>query len=176
MLPLAGMSYSFTQILKRMGLGAWSWSGESPLRRSLIVACTAGIAAVSVYVLLPNGEYRPIQPNERGTLQGGIAQLAEIPSGRPALTEEREDELGGAPTVRSGGAPNPAEDEEEPATPTSTEPGTTTGGTSTEPASTTPASTTPTETTTTLTETVTTPTETSTTPSETTTTPTETTP
>ncbi|MBA2460237.1 MAG: hypothetical protein H0V45_00470 [Actinobacteria bacterium] len=196
-LPLGGMSYSVTRVVKRMAEGAWSWSTDAPFRRSLVVASSVAIAAVGVYVLLPNGEYKPIQPNERGTLQGGVAQLAAVPTGRPALTEEREQDLGGAPTVRSGGAPNPAEDEDAPATPTSTEPSTTTGGTSTEPtststnpaqtttATTTATTTTPTETTPTSTTTPTptettptemTPTETTTVPTETATTPTETTP
>ena len=69
-------------------------------------------SALAAYVLYPNGEYRPIQPNERGTVQGGVAQLSAVRTGRPALTEEREEELGGAPTVRSGGAPLPSEEDE----------------------------------------------------------------
>jgi putative peptide zinc metalloprotease protein len=158
-LPLAGMSYSMTRVAKRMGQGAWSWSSDSPLRRSLVVASSAALSAIAVYVLLPNGEYKPIQPSERGTIQGGLAQFASIASGRPSLTEEREQELGGAPTVRSGGAPNPADDGQEPTTPASTGPGgTTTGATDTGSTSTTSTETTPTE----STPTETTPTETTT--------------
>lgn len=64
----------------------------------------ATVAAIGVGLLAftwwPNGDYRPIQPGEKGTIQGAVASLAEIPSGRPALTERRERELGGAPSER----------------------------------------------------------------------------
>jgi putative peptide zinc metalloprotease protein len=142
-LPLLGITYTSARVAQRMLQGAWSWSEDAPLRRGLVVASSAAIAAVSAYVLYPNGEYRPIQPNERGTLQGGVAQLSAVRTGRPALTEEREQELGGAPTVRSGGAPLP---EDEPA---STSPATTgetgTGAATTDPAATEPAATTSSE-------------------------------
>jgi putative peptide zinc metalloprotease protein len=175
-LPLAGISYTFTRLAGRIGAGAWSWSAEAPLRRALVVASSAAIAAIAGYVLWPNGDYRPIQPRERGTVQAGVRQLASVPTGRPSLTEQREQELDGAPTKRSGEQPAPADEapppEEEP---TTTEPGATT------PSDTTPTETTPTETETTPTETETTPTDTATvpeetTPTETATTPTETTP
>ena len=115
-LPLAGATYTVTRVVGRVGDGAWSWSAGAPLRRALVVASSAAIAGISAYVLLPNGEYKPIQPGERGTVLAGVRQLSAVPTGRPALTEERESELGGAPTVRSGKAPLPAEqDEEQPA-------------------------------------------------------------
>lgn len=147
-LPLLGLAYTTATIVKKMGQGAWSWSAGAPLRRGVVVVTSVAIAAVSAYVLYPNGEYKPIQPNERGTVQGGIQQLSAVPTGRPALTEQREEDLGGAPTVRSGGAPLPSEvDETESPATTPTETGSTepTETTSTEPTETT--STVPTETT-----------------------------
>ncbi len=146
MLPLAGMAVTFGRIGKRIGTGAWGWSADSPLRRGTVLATGSAIAALMVWVWLPNGDYRPIQPAERGTLQGGVEQFSEVSTGRPALTEEREAELGGAPTKRSGEPQVPAPAEEEPAR---KEPGATTPTpaptqTQTEPTATT---TTPTETT-----------------------------
>ena len=148
-LPLLGIAYTSLRVAQRIVQGAWSWSDGAPVRRTLVVASSAAIAAGGAYVLYPNGEYRPIQPSERGTVQGGVAQLSQVRTGRPALTEEREEELGGAPTVRTGGAPLPSEDE-----PASTTPATTgetgTGAATTEPGATEPAATTssvPTETT-----------------------------
>jgi putative peptide zinc metalloprotease protein len=178
LLPLLGIGYSVTRVVGRMGVGAWSWSEGAPLRRALVVASSAAMVGVAAYVLYPNGEYRPIQANERGTVQGGIKQLSSVPSGRPALTKKREQDLGGAPTVRSGGAPLPSEDDgQSPApAPASTSPAATTD-TATEPAATTPAATETTETTSTVppetTPAATTPTETTTTTptTETTTTP-----
>jgi putative peptide zinc metalloprotease protein len=99
-LPLAGASYTITRGSGRILSGAWSWSQGAPLRRAVVIATGALIAGVAAWVLLPNGEYRPIQPTERGTLQGGLRQFAALPSGRPGLTEERELELGGAPAKR----------------------------------------------------------------------------
>jgi putative peptide zinc metalloprotease protein len=134
-LPLVGIAYTSTRIVQKMLQGAWGWSENAPFRRAIVVASSAAIVGVGAYVLYPNGEYRPIQPNERGTVQGGVAQLSAVRTGRPALTEDREQDLGGAPTVRSGGAPLPADEEqqaEEPAATTSTEP----AATATEPAST----------------------------------------
>jgi putative peptide zinc metalloprotease protein len=99
-LPLAGMSYTFTKGARRLASGAWSWSEGAPLRRGLVAAVAVTLAAVAGYVLLPNGEYHPIQPGERGTVQGALRQVAALPSGRPGLTDERERELGGAPSAR----------------------------------------------------------------------------
>ncbi|HUQ21847.1 MAG TPA: hypothetical protein VM049_02435 [Gaiellaceae bacterium] len=189
-LPLLGITYSISRVVGRIGHGAWNWSEGAPLRRSLVLASSVAIAGLAAYVLYPNGEYRPIQADERGTVQGGIKQFSSISSGRPALTKQREQDLGGAPTVRSGGAQLPSEeDNQTPApAPVSTSPGATTDTateptattttetastetTSTVPPETTPAATTPTETTSTVTTTTTSTTSTTTTSTTTTTTP-----
>ena len=154
-LPLAGISYTLTRGTTRLASGAWSWSEGAPLRRAVVVAFTVVAAGVAGWVLLPNGEYRPIQPAERGTLQGGFEQFRAIATGRPGLTEERERELGGAPVVRD--APLENDREEQPAQTATTS---TSTSTSTEPSQTTPTTTTETSESTTPTETATTPTTT----------------
>jgi len=100
MLPLAGASYTITRGSGKILTGAWGWSQGAPLRRALVLGTGVLITGVAGWVLLPNGEYRPIQPTERGTLQGGLRQFGALPTGRPGLTEERERELGGAPAKR----------------------------------------------------------------------------
>jgi putative peptide zinc metalloprotease protein len=157
LLPLAGISYTLTRSTTRIASGAWRWSADAPLRRAAVVAVAVAAAGGAGWVLIPNGDYRPIQPTERGTLQGGVAQFRAFTSGRPGLTEERERELGGAPAVRDVPGEN---DREEQPTQTAT---TSTDGTQT--------ATTPTQTT----ETATTPTPAETAPAETATTPTTTT-
>jgi putative peptide zinc metalloprotease protein len=160
-LPAAGFTLSSSRAgWKGLGKG-WRWSEGHPGRRLGLVSGTAMFIALLGFVWWPNGEYKPIQTAERGTVPGAVRQLPAVPTGRPALTPEREEELGGAPTVR---------DEDEP-------------GTTEEPTSTSPTETTltqPTETTltqpteTTLTEpaaTTTTPAVTATTPVTTTTIP-----
>ena len=109
-LPVAGMSYSFGRGGIRLFSGAWSWSEGAPVRRTVVVLMSTLLAATAGYVLLPNGEYRPVQPAERGTIQGGFRQLAALPTGRPGLTEERREELGGAPVRRD--APGEGDDAE----------------------------------------------------------------
>ena len=95
-LPLAGFTYMLTQTAKRLGTASWRWSEDAPARRALVVAVGVTLAAVAGYVLQPNGDYRPIQPDERGTLVGAVRQFGDVLTGRPGLTEERERELGRA--------------------------------------------------------------------------------
>jgi putative peptide zinc metalloprotease protein len=142
-----GYSRASTHVLRR----AWMWADGEPQRRLAIVATCGAVVAVLALLWWPNGEYRPIQPGERGTIQGGIAQLDAIPSGRPALTRERQQELGGAPTVRtlshSGGGPgDPADqtDQEPTGSPTTDGGLTIPGQETTTPGATAPASTVPT--------------------------------
>jgi hypothetical protein len=49
------------------------------------------------FIWWPNGDYRPIQPGEKGTLASGVSSFKDIGTGRPSLTVEREAELKGAP-------------------------------------------------------------------------------
>jgi putative peptide zinc metalloprotease protein len=99
-LPLAGMTYSFGRVSARIVRGAWSWSEGAPLRRGVVAMLTVAGVAGAAYVLVPNGDYEPIQPGERGTLQGGWRQFSHVTTGRPSLTEERERELGGGTAAR----------------------------------------------------------------------------
>ena len=185
-LPSAGLVASFGRIAKRASVAAWSRTAGHPVARAGLVAAGTALTALAAFVWWPNGEYKPIQPGERGTIQGAIAQLAEVPSGRPGLPPERERELGGAPTRRSQdgapAAPGGPEDEA-PTQTTRTEPsGTTTertetapqpGGTPTQPTDTVTGPTATERTPTTTTTTSTTPTTSATTSEET---PTTTTP
>jgi putative peptide zinc metalloprotease protein len=152
LLPLAGITYTFARVGSRIASGAWNWSEDAPLRRAVVLAVTVVAAGVAGWVLLPNGDYRPIQPTERGTVQGGLQQFTALSTGRPGLTREREEELGGAPVVRD--APSESDEREQPAQTATTETGTaTTETTPTEPAA---GVTGTVETTTTVSETVTT--------------------
>jgi putative peptide zinc metalloprotease protein len=112
LLPLAGITYTFARVGSRIASGAWSWSEGAPLRRAAVLAVTVVAAGVAGWVLLPNGDYRPIQTTERGTVLGGLQQFSSVGTGRPGLTEEREQELGGAPAVRD--APFENDQQEQP--------------------------------------------------------------
>ena len=112
-LPALGLASTLGRGGRRFAGGAWSWSAGSPPRRGALVAVTAGTAALLALVWWPNGDYRPIQPGERGTIQGGVVQLRDVASGRPALTEDRLDDLGGARFRHSGGGGEPEPREED---------------------------------------------------------------
>jgi putative peptide zinc metalloprotease protein len=154
-LPALGIAYSGSRAGGRAFRGGWRWSEGSPVRRLSVIGGAAVFLAFLGFIWWPNGEYKPLQPGERGTVQGAIAQLREVPTGRPALSPEREQDLGGAPFVNDtttdtgGEEPAPGETGTAPAE-TATEQ---TEETATTDTSTTDTSTTTATTTTTTTET-----------------------
>jgi putative peptide zinc metalloprotease protein len=99
-LPAAGIVYTTARVAKRFGSAGWQWSDGSPARRGGFVAAVGAAAALATFLLWPNHDYRPIQPGERGTLAGAFKQIGAVPTGRPSLTPQRAQQLGGAPTQR----------------------------------------------------------------------------
>jgi putative peptide zinc metalloprotease protein len=148
-LPAVGMALSSSRAGVRAFSGGWHWSEGAPLRRLGLVSGTAAFIALLGFIWYPNGDYRPIQRGERGTIQGALAQFRELPTGRPALTSQREQELRGAPTVRDEGSGGTDEAPTSTSTTeTTTQPTDTSGATTTQPTDTSGATTTqPTDTT-----------------------------
>jgi putative peptide zinc metalloprotease protein len=148
-LPAVGMALSSSRAGAKAFTGGWHWSEGAPMRRFGVISGTAAFIALLGYVWYPNGEYKPIQRGERGTVQGAVAQFAAVPTGRPALTPEREQQLGGAPNVRDEGSGDTDEAPLPTSTTETTTPPTTTSGTTTTPPTTTSGATTtqPTDTT-----------------------------
>lgn len=105
-LPALGFVYSSSRASGKAFGGAWRWSEGAPMRRLSVLGTTAAVIAFLGFIWWPNGDYRPIQPGEQGTVQGAISQLQGVPTGRPGLTPERQHELGGAPTVSNEPAPS----------------------------------------------------------------------
>jgi putative peptide zinc metalloprotease protein len=99
-LPAAGLGLTLARVARRSSTGALRWSAGHPGRRALLTAGGAAAVALAAFSWWPNGEYRPIQPAERGTLEGAVSQVAALPTGRPSLTARRQAQLGGAPTER----------------------------------------------------------------------------
>lgn len=109
--PCVGAVVTTVRISRRIGKGAASWAEGSRSRHGLVYVAGAAILGFIAFTWWPNGEYRPIQPGERGTLQAGFRSFAEVGGGRPALSSDRRAELGDAPTVRSGKQKIDAEDD-----------------------------------------------------------------
>jgi putative peptide zinc metalloprotease protein len=99
-LPAAGLVYTTARVASRFGGAGWGWSAGHPLRRAALGAGAAAAVGVLGYLWWPNGDYKPIQPGERGTLVSGLRSIGDVPSGRAALTPAREQQLGGAPSER----------------------------------------------------------------------------
>jgi putative peptide zinc metalloprotease protein len=99
-LPAVGFAYTAARIAGRGGKGAWAWSAGSPVRRAGVTLAGAAAAGAIAFTWWPNGDYRPIQPGERGTIGGAIEQFKNVATGRAALTPQRERQLHGAPTER----------------------------------------------------------------------------
>jgi putative peptide zinc metalloprotease protein len=102
-LPASGMALSFSRIGKRIAMGFWKSTAQRPVMRTCVGLLGAAAIAAGIYVLIPNGDYRPIQPNERWTFAEGLEAASQISSGRPSLTEVRETDLGGAPALHETG-------------------------------------------------------------------------
>ena len=141
-LPALGVVVTVWRTGHRGTVAVWNRTEGKPAVRGAFVVAVASVAAFFAYIWWPNGEYRPIQKGEKGTLSGAIEQLAYVPSGRPALPEPRQRELGGA-RFESKQAPRAPEKQRAP-TQTSTSRTTTSSTTTTQ----TPTATGPAETTT----------------------------
>jgi putative peptide zinc metalloprotease protein len=99
-LPALGLALTFSRVGRRAGTTAWSWSEGRPERRAVVVSAATAAVALTAFTWWPNGDYRPIQPGERGTIQSGLRSIAAIPGGRPSVTPEREHELRRTPSAR----------------------------------------------------------------------------
>jgi putative peptide zinc metalloprotease protein len=107
LLPVLGSVFMVVRFTRRMGRAAWKHADRLPAGRPLALVATAAVIAGLAFLWWPNGEYRPLQPGERGTVADGLRTFSEVQTGRPGLTEERAEELGGAPTRAEEAATTP---------------------------------------------------------------------
>jgi putative peptide zinc metalloprotease protein len=108
-LPILGIVLSFGRLGKRMGTKAWSATDGSPPARLALCAVTVAAVGGLVYTWLPNGDYRPIDRRERGTLGEGLAAVRQVSGGRPSLLpEQRAAERAGEAPAEHDGTPAPS--------------------------------------------------------------------
>lgn len=97
LLPVVGSVFMLLRLVRRAGRGAWRRAERFPAGRPLVLVASAAVMAGLAFLWWPNGEYRPLQPGERGTVADGLRTISKVSSGRPGLTEDRAEQLGGAP-------------------------------------------------------------------------------
>ena len=109
-LPAVGFTLTFARIGRRVSTFAWQRSEGKPKTRAVLAVTAAAAIGIVAFTWWPNGEYRPIQPGEKGTLASAVKSLKNVGTGRPALTAERAAELNGAP-AQSSRYPKPKDTE-----------------------------------------------------------------
>jgi putative peptide zinc metalloprotease protein len=67
-LPVAAMLYMLFRVARRTVVRTWRATKDRPVRRSLAVLAGVGLVGLLLWLWWPEGQYRPIQPFERGTL------------------------------------------------------------------------------------------------------------
>ena len=124
-LPVLGTGYQLARVGNRSGRWAWRRTDGRPLGRATLALAVVAAAGGLAYLWWPNGEYRPLQPGERGRVQDAVRVARQVPTGRPALTAERAEQLEGAPFQSAVASPSTDPSGDPTATTTTT---TTTGG------------------------------------------------
>ncbi len=88
-LPILGIVLTFGRLGKRMAVKAWTATeGSAAARLALGAVVVVGVGGLA-WTWLPNGDYRPIAPAERGTLGEGLTAVMQVPTGRPSLVPEQ---------------------------------------------------------------------------------------
>ena len=132
-LPLIALPYTVYTVVKRFSIGAWRRTEGKPAWRTALGVALAGVLAFGAFALWPDADYRPIGPNERGTLQDSVASLVrgrsvldesppvtETPAATTAPTPGATTDPSVAPTAGSTPTPTATADASDSPTPTAT--------------------------------------------------------
>ena len=71
-LPVLGISYMLWRTVRRLSTRTWRATEHRPVRRSLALLTAALLVAALAFAWWPRGNYRQIQPYERGTLTDAL--------------------------------------------------------------------------------------------------------
>src|SRR3954470_5198913 len=77
-LPALAIVATFWLFFRRIAGGIWSRTEGNDAARAAFVVATAAAAAALAYIWWPNGNYRAVQPGERGTLAGAVHELGGV--------------------------------------------------------------------------------------------------
>ncbi|MEU4807148.1 hypothetical protein [Actinosynnema sp. NPDC023587] len=109
-LPVLGIGLLLIRLVQRLCARAWRSSDGKPGRRALLVLCGLAVIAGLLWAWWPQPDrYRPIQPDERGTVADAVPAVASGPGAvRPATTTTPETVT--ARTAWPTGQPVPTKD------------------------------------------------------------------
>src|SRR5215213_6190446 len=99
-LPVAAMSLSLGRSSRMLGRGIVTWARGSVPRSIVATVGTLALVGGAAYIWLPNGDYEPIRPGERGTVGEAISSVPDVVGGRPSFTAARAEAFGSVPTER----------------------------------------------------------------------------
>jgi putative peptide zinc metalloprotease protein len=89
--PVLGVFYILTRIVRRTTKKVWTATEGHPRRRAGAGVVAAALVLALALAWWPSGQYRPIQPDERGTLLDGISlavsQTGLAPPSSPVLQQ-----------------------------------------------------------------------------------------
>ena len=75
-LPLAGLSLTLVNMLRRLLAAGWTRTKGRPIARSGFTLATAAVAILLALAWWPhNNNYRPIQPSDTGTIQSSVQNV-----------------------------------------------------------------------------------------------------
>ncbi len=114
-IPLLGIALMFVMLARRTVDALRRWSAESPPRRAVVVVAASVAVGLLAYTWWPNGDYEPIRPGEKGTVQDLVRATADVPGGRPAFTPDDAAALEPESPALEEPPPAPAPPETEPA-------------------------------------------------------------
>ncbi len=92
-LPGASVVYMLSRMVARTSRALWKRTEGRPIARVALAPGAAALAVGLAFLWWPNGEYRPLKKGEKWTVQDAVSHVRQIPTGRPGLTAEREEQL-----------------------------------------------------------------------------------
>ncbi len=88
-LPLAGLTYTFGLLGKRLGVAAWNRTEGKPVLRTGLASAALVSFGLLTSAWWPGEDYQPIQPGERGTVQDSLEAIEEYIPARPSAQASR---------------------------------------------------------------------------------------
>ena len=107
-LPAAGTTASLTRLGRRVLIGLGRWARGRPPRMAMMGVGVALVTGLAAFTWWPNGDYRPIGPDDRGTIGGAVRSAENLPTGRPSVGSSAETSKG-SPEASAPSDSDPAE-------------------------------------------------------------------